>query len=173
MAQPTTRGRPKASTKVAGGAKRGSLRGAGGRAPKLAPGKAGSEAASKQGATAATKTSKDELRAQVTKMERANANLRAKNKELKRAASAAADRLAELEQQVSRHERRLAKEETAAGTPSRPGRKPGRRAADAQDRSDRDPGDAVPPGVAVQQPEPLSAEDRKVLDHLNEELSPD
>lgn len=32
---------------------------------------------------------------------------------------------------------------------------------------DRDPGDAVPPGVAVQTPEPLSENDKKVQDKLN------
>jgi hypothetical protein len=30
----------------------------------------------------------------------------------------------------------------------------------------------VPPGVAVQSPEPLSQEDERVLEHLNKELGP-
>ena len=38
--------------------------------------------------------------------------------------------------------------------------------------NERDPGDAVPPGVAVQTPEPLSENDKKVkekLEHLGDE----
>ena len=36
-------------------------------------------------------------------------------------------------------------------------------------RGERDPGDAVPPGVAVQSPAPLSTEDQAVLDKLEKE----
>ncbi len=39
------------------------------------------------------------------------------------------------------------------------------------DGKEHDPGDAVPPGVAVQTPEPLTEEDEKVketLEHLGE-----
>jgi hypothetical protein len=116
--------------------------------------------------------SKDELRAQLAKAERANASLRAKNKELKLAASTAADRIAELEREVSRHERRLARASRSA-TPSPSGQESTARSGRRSGRSDRDPGDAVPPGVAVKEPEPLSDDDKKVLDRLNEELSPD
>jgi hypothetical protein len=37
-------------------------------------------------------------------------------------------------------------------------------------RDERDPGDAVPPGVAVQSPAPLSAEDEAVLEKLENEM---
>ncbi len=39
-------------------------------------------------------------------------------------------------------------------------------------RGGRDPGDAVPPGVAVQSPAPLSTEDQAVLDKLENERPP-
>ena len=39
-------------------------------------------------------------------------------------------------------------------------------------RGGRDPGDAVPPGVAVQSPAPLSTEDQAVLDKLENEGPP-
>ena len=49
--------------------------------------------------------------------------------------------------------------------------------SDNTGRPDRDPGDAVPPGVAPLEPVPLTQEDREVLEkleHLGEtELPPD
>ena len=53
------------------------------------------------------------MRAQLAKVERTNATLRTKNRELKRAANDAAERIAELEEQVSRYERRLARDDDA------------------------------------------------------------
>ena len=108
--------------------------------------------------------SKDELRSRIEKLEQANANLRATNRTLKRAAEEAAERITTLERYVRRLERK--------GAPQANGSKPGRRRDDRQKQPDRDPGDAVPPGVAVQSPEPLSHEDERVLEHLNEELGP-
>jgi hypothetical protein len=78
------------------------------------------------------KFSKDELRAQVEKLKRANVKLREKNKEAGRSAHpAAAARIAELEEQVAQ-----LKKGTAPTTPAKRGRKPsatpakrGRRAA--------------------------------------------
>jgi predicted RNase H-like nuclease (RuvC/YqgF family) len=52
--------------------------------------------------------SKDELRVQLEKLGRANASLRVRNKELKRAVDEAADRIAQLEGQLARQERRAA-----------------------------------------------------------------
>lgn len=106
---------------------------------------------------AVPKLSKDALRAQVEKLERANANLRVRNKELKRAADAAAGRLAELEAEVSRHERRAAQQAKSAV-----GRKPRRQPVRSRVHPDPDPED-MPPVVAVTDPEsrseaePLSA----------------
>ena len=117
-------------------------------------------------AAAPPKVSKDALRAQVAKLERTNANLRTKNKALMQAAKEAAERIAQLEAEISRDEKRAGKETP----PVRAGRTPGRRAAGARERSDRNPGDVVPPDIAIQDPEPLGEEDEKVVEHLNEEF---
>ena len=44
--------------------------------------------------------------------------------------------------------------------------------ATARHPGERDPGDAVPPGVAVQSPAPLSAADQAVLEKLETEPPP-
>jgi hypothetical protein len=113
--------------------------------------------------------SKDALRAQVAKLGRTNANLRARNKELKQAVEAAAGRIAQLESEINRHEKRATKD----AAPARAGRTLGRRAVGTRERFDRDPGDAVPPGVAVQDPEPAGEEEQKIVEHLTEELCPE
>ena len=111
---------------------------------------------------AAPKLSKDELRARVEALERANATLRAKNREANRAAKTAAARIAELEDQVTQLEKRV-----ASGQPQPKPSAPSRR----QRRSHGvDPGDAVPPGVAVQEPAPLDAEAKTALENLTENL---
>ena len=112
------------------------------------------------------KLSKDELRAQVEKLERANANLRAKNRDASREAKTTAARIAELEEQVARLEKQLVAQTAAAG---------GDRAAPApKDRQAKhreiDRGDSVPPGVAVQEPAPLDLEAETVLANLEEHL---
>ena len=96
---------------------------------------------------AAPKLSKDELRTRVEALERANATLRTKNREANRAAKTAAARIAELEDQVAQLEKRLASAQ----------RKSAPSAASPRKRRSReiDPGDAVPEGVAVQEPAPL------------------
>jgi hypothetical protein len=71
---------------------------------------------------AAPKVSKDELRAQLDKLERANATLRARNREAQRAAKAAAAELAELHDRVAELEQLLA----AAAPPEPVVRKPRR-----------------------------------------------
>jgi hypothetical protein len=93
--------------------------------------------------------SKDELRAQVEKLERANAALRAKSREATRAAKLSATRIAELEDEVAR----------LRGQP--PGTTDSHSAGSSnsgpQER-DIDPGDAVPPGVAPEDPNPPDQE---------------
>jgi hypothetical protein len=107
----------------------------------------------------ALKLSKDELRVQVEKLERANATLRAKNREANRTAKAATARIAELEEYVAK----LAKK-AALQTPSSNGEqaaKPTR--AKRQSRGvDRDP--AAPAGVAEQKPAPLDEEGEAALE---------
>ena len=172
-------------------------------------------------ATRVPPPSKGELRAQIEKLETANATLKAKSREGNRAAKSAARRITELEEQVAQFheeaaravdpaavmedlaaakgamqaksreasraaklaERRIAELEaqvghlqgeaakTAApvaqeGEAKRPrrGRPPGRKNA-------IDPGDAVPPGVAVLAPEPMDAEAEAARDALEKNLS--
>jgi len=114
----------------------------------------------------APKVSKDELRAQLEKLERANATLRAKSRDANRAAKTAAARIAELEEQVERLDKEIARQTvpsdggpTAASAPRSTRR---RRAID--------PGDAVPPGVAVEEPAPLDAEAETALENLEHHL---
>lgn len=114
----------------------------------------------------APKLSKDELRAQVEKLERANATLRAKSRETSRAARSAAARIAELEGEVARLEKKVASQAAAATRGPRP-----RTAASSKRRSSEiDPGDAVPPGVAVEEPAPLDAEAEAARENLEERL---
>jgi hypothetical protein len=98
---------------------------------------------------AARTVSKDELRAQVEKLERANAALRARSREATRAAKLSATRIAELEDEVAR----------LRGQP--PGTTDSHSAGSSnsgpQER-DIDPGDAVPPGVAPEDPNPPDQE---------------
>jgi hypothetical protein len=133
-------------------------------APAKAPARRGAGATASNPAPA-PKLSKDELRAQVEKLERTVASLRAKNRELKRASGADAGRAEELERTVARLERKLSAQEP-------PGEAPARKPARRRKSADIDPGDAVPPGVAVEEPQEPSEEDRRVLDRLNETLAP-
>lgn len=114
---------------------------------------------------AAPKLSKDDLRARVETLERANAAVRAKNRDANRAARTAATRIAELEDQVTQLEKHLASARRKAA-PS---------AASPRKRRSReiDPGDAVPEGVAVQEPAPPDVETETVLENLTEHLKAD
>jgi hypothetical protein len=108
------------------------------------------------------KLSKDELRTRVEALERANATLRVKNREANRSAKTAAARIAELEDQVAQLEKRV----TSAQPKSK------RSAPSPRKRQSReiDPGDAVPEGVAVQEPAPLDPEAETALENLTENL---
>jgi chromosome segregation ATPase len=123
-------------------------------------------AAKRQATPAAGFTSKEELRAQVEKLERANATLRTKSREAGRAAKLAADRIAELEGEVARLERRLASQAAAAKRARQPAAASERRTP----RREIDPGDAVPPGVAPQEPIPPDAEAEQARENLEEHL---
>jgi len=114
----------------------------------------------------APKLSKDELRAQVEKLERANATLRAKSRETNRVAKSSAARIAELEGEIARLEKKAASQAAAATR----GAKPRTSASSKRRNSDIDPGDAVPPGVAVQEPTPLDAEAKAARESLDEQL---
>ncbi len=92
--------------------------------------------------------SKGELRAQIEKLEVANAALKTKSRETNRAAKVANKRIAELEAEVGQLQEQAARPVAAPAAAekvvcrSRPPRS-----------REIDPGDAVPPGVAVLDPE--------------------
>jgi hypothetical protein len=134
--------------------------------------KAPAAVAPKRAAVAAPafpKPSKDELRARVEELERANATLRAKSREANRAAKTAAARIAELEDQVAQ----LEKQAVPPPAPAERGSKPTAPARGKRQRRSIDPGDAVPEGVAVQEPEPLDEAAETALENLNEHLGPE
>jgi hypothetical protein len=102
----------------------------------------------------------------VEKLERANATLRAKGREATRDAKSSAARIAELEGEVARLEKKVASQATSPQRPPTPwtaGR--GKRQS-----AGIDPGDAVPPGVAVQEPAPLDAQAETARENLEEQL---
>ncbi len=117
-------------------------------------------------APAAPKLSKDELRAQVEKLEHANANLRAKSREASREAKTTAARIAVLEEQVARLEKRLAAQAAGAGGDRAAPASKGRRAR----HREIDPGDSVPPGVAVEEPAPLDLDAEPTRENAAERL---
>ena len=105
-------------------------------------------------ATSVSKVSKDELRAQVEKLERANATLRAKSREASRSAKVDAARIAALEDQVMQLERKAASETV----PGKHGPEPRKAVRHRQESRGVDAGDAVPPGVTGQEPAALGEE---------------
>ena len=120
--------------------------------------------AAKRAATArpTRAVSKDELRIQVEKLERANATLRAKNREANRAAKLSAARIAELEDEVARLQAPL-----ATTTDFRSAALSSERGSQVRDI---DPGDAVPPGVAPEDPEPPDQEAETARENLEAHL---
>jgi hypothetical protein len=137
--------------------------------PAKAPAKVAKAAAAPKRAPAAPapalKLSKDELRVQVEKLERANATLRVKNREANRTAKAATARIAELEEIVAGLEIKAAqatpaKVEKAAAKPTRVKRQSGKVG----------PGAAMPPDVSIQEPAPPDEEGEAALENLEEQL---
>lgn len=112
------------------------------------------------------KISKDELRAQVEKLEGTVATLRTKNREAKRAAKTAAARIAELENQVVQFE----KQAVAQTAPAKRSSKPSPTARSKRESKGIDPDDAVPPGVAIEEPSALDQEAKTVRANLEEHL---
>jgi hypothetical protein len=121
--------------------------------------------AAKAPAERAPVVSKDELRAQVEKLERTNATLRAKGRQATKAAKTAAARIAELEEEVARLEKQIASQGASA--------KRSAKRSEARGRRSIDPGDAVPPGIAVAEPEAPDQEAEKALENLEEHLAAD
>ncbi len=117
-------------------------------------------------ATAVPKLSKEELRDQVEKLERSVATLRARSRDATRAAKTSAARIAELEAQVAQFETAAA----AKPAPAEQAPKPARATRPRRRSRDIDPGDAVPPGVAVVEPAPLDEEAETALENLEAHL---
>src|SRR3954447_18456469 len=132
------------------------------------PAKAGAKTPAPKGtarkalAERAPVVSKDELRAKVEKLERNNAALRAKGREATKAAKTAAAHIAELEEEVVRLEKQIASQAASA--------KRSAKRSEARGRRSIDPGDGVPPGIAVAEPEALDEEAEKALENLDEHL---
>jgi hypothetical protein len=117
-------------------------------------------------AAPALKLSKDELRVQVETLERANATLRAKNREVNRTAKAATARIAELEENVARLTKKAALQ-TPPRANGEQAAKPSR--AKRQSRGvDRD--NALPAVVADQEPAPLDEDGEAALENREEQL---
>ena len=112
-------------------------------------------------APAAGMVSKADLRAQIEKLERTNATLRAKSREINKAARAAVLRIGELEEQLAQATKRAA---------SPAAQRPAKTAVAKRQPREIDPGDAVPPGVAVLEPQPLDQEAEVALENLEEHL---
>ena len=109
-----------------------------------------------------------ELRALVEKLEQANAKLRAKGRESAKAAKAATARIADLEQQVSQLEKNAAAQPVPATRNAKP--KPAATGRSPRKTRGVDPGDAVPPGVAVEKPAPMDKEAETALKNLEGHL---
>ncbi|WP_284945659.1 hypothetical protein [Acidisoma cladoniae] len=109
------------------------------------------------------KISKDDLRAQVTKLELTVTTLRAKNREANRAAKMMAAKIDELEEHAAQLEKKLASQATSA---TRSAKAPRVKRASR----DIDPGDAVPPGVAVEDPAPMDEEAETAFENLESNL---
>ncbi len=129
-------------------------------------------------AALAPKVSKDELRAQLEKLERTVATLRARSRDAVRAAKQATARIEELEAELaakpaataSQPAKRAPKPAAKADAPVAPKKTRARRGQALSD--ERDPGDAVPPGVAVAEPEPMDEEATTAFENLEAHLHP-
>ena len=111
---------------------------------------------------------KDALRSQVQALTATTDKLRVRLREATKAAKIAASRIADLEAQMARHEHDAAAKVAAP----RSGRQGTRSGAGARSRR-RDPGDAVPPGVAVEEPQPLDDEAETAKDNLEHHIARD
>lgn len=103
----------------------------------------------------------------MAKLERANATLRARSRDAGRAAKTAAARIAELEDHVARLGKQVRAQERDTGGDQPAASREGRRRARHRDI---DPGDAVPPGVAVEETAPLDSEAETARDSLEANL---
>jgi predicted nuclease with TOPRIM domain len=97
----------------------------------------------------------------LKELEKANAKLRGRQQAADRSAKILEVRLSELEARLAVLEERIMQSE-------RTGEKVARRPRTTRRSRDIDPGDSVPEGVAVQDPEPLDEEAEAALEHLQQ-----
>ena len=107
--------------------------------------------------------SRNELQSRLERLERTNATLAAAQRDLQRTATETAERLSEPQDKVNQLEATIAAFGAQRGSSPQVD----------EGRAGHDPGDAVPPGVGVAEPDKPSEEDRRVFEHLNEELGPE
>jgi len=114
------------------------------------------------------KNSREELLTRVEKLERANTALRARSRETERIAKEALERLETVEDQLTK----LKRTSTEKAAPRKASKKQPAPSAGGRRRvHDIDPGDAVPPGVAVAEAEPLDEAAEIARVNLEEHLS--
>ena len=94
------------------------------------------------------------------------AMLRARSRGANKAAKVAAARISELEGQVAQLEQSVVVPPAAPKQGAKP--KPAETAQIKWQGRAIDPGDAMPPGVAVQEPKPLDKEARSALENLEQ-----
>jgi hypothetical protein len=112
-------------------------------------------------ASAKQEASGADLREHLQQLENANAKLGGRQQAADRSAKILDARLSELEARMAVLEERMTRSE-------RTGEKPARRPRATRRSRDIDPGDSVPEGVAVQDPEPLDEEAEAALEHLQQ-----
>jgi hypothetical protein len=113
--------------------------------------------------SAAMNPSRNELQSRLENLERTNAALAAAQRDLQRTATETAERLSELQDKVDQVETKV------AGFGAQGGSTP--QVDDG--RAGHDPGDAVPPGIGIAEPDEPSEEDRRGFEHMNEKLGPE
>ena len=112
-------------------------------------------------ASAKQEASANEFQEHLNELEKANAKLRGRQQAADRSGKILEARLSELEARMAVLEERITRLE-------RTGEKPARRPRTTRRSRDIDPGDSVPEGVAVQEPEPLDEEAEAALEHLQQ-----
>ena len=150
--------------------------------PAPAPGRTRKSATGKTAAAPpAPRATRDALREQVETLERTVGRLQVRGRDAARAAKEAAARIDELEARLAAMEDRASR---PAAAPSRAATRGSKRDAARDAAPDdaepprsrrggrRDPGDAVPPGVAVKEPGPMDGEAAAAFESLEDRLRP-
>jgi len=155
MARRTTRSTGKPGASASGATRSGSKASKAGRARQA------KEPVLRSANRATPKPGVGDLLDRIEKLERGNLTLRSKQRDFTRVSQQLEERIGGLEEELRALGERVATASAPAkGTPRRQRRRPA--------SEERDPGDAVPSGVAVQDPEPLSSDDERVRHRLED-----